>query len=98
MADEVTKKVVLQGEDQTGPAFKSAAQNAQLFGTQVISLSKALGALGIATSAYVVVQKTFDFLKEGISKFSAEADLINLTSNRLQSVGINAEEANPKIS
>ena len=61
MASEAKVKLVLVGEDRTGPAFKKASTGATGFGTSIKNLLPVLGVAGLVGAIGGVLKATADF-------------------------------------
>lgn len=98
MADVDAKmKVTVGVDDQTKGAFENLGSRMKTLEGSTGKLSSAFTTLGLAGAAIYAATKSWQFFMEGIAKFQNEADIINLMSARLQSIGINSVDASPKI-
>jgi len=73
MAEEVKKiKVVVEGQDNTSKAFKSASSNASLFEKNVKSVTSVLSKLGAIGASFYALRGVSDFLGETISSYDTQ--------------------------
>lgn len=89
--------VTIKGKDETGKAFKSASNNALLFGKSVTGVESALAKLGASAVVFTALYQAQNQVSIGMKNFQEELDIMNLTKERLKSAGIALDEANPKI-
>jgi hypothetical protein len=69
MANEKEVKVIVSAEDKTGPAFKSASKNANLFNKDVSNVGSALTKLGTALGGFYALKKVGDFIGNTTAEF-----------------------------
>ena len=69
MKNEREVKVVVNAEDKTGKAFKSASKNANVFSKDVGNVGSALGKLGKALGGFYALTKIKDFIGDTTAEF-----------------------------